>query len=76
MTLSCPQFAPLAPRAANTRMRRWRILIIVSLLLLSWKSAHAADVLLVDDYGGLPLGMFSGGVVGAMTEYHYLPAAG
>jgi hypothetical protein len=35
----------------------------------------ASAALLNDDYTGLPLGMFSGGVVGALTEYHYVPEA-
>src|SRR5262249_1340235 len=37
-------------------------------------AASAQDSLLRDDYSALELGMFSGGVVGAQTEYHYLPA--
>jgi hypothetical protein len=33
-------------------------------------------VLLDDDFGRLPPGMFSAGVIGAHAEYHYLPALG
>jgi hypothetical protein len=56
-------------------MRPTRPLVGLILLLLVPSAAHAAEVLLADDYTGLSLGLFSGGVVGAMTEYHYLPAA-
>jgi hypothetical protein len=37
-------------------------------------SSSSSD-LLNDDFSGLQTGMFSGGVVGALTEYHYLSAA-
>jgi hypothetical protein len=45
------------------------------LLTLLLAQLLPAARLLDDDYSNLPLGMFSGGVVGALTEYHYLPAA-
>ncbi|HWA27330.1 MAG TPA: hypothetical protein VG734_16875 [Lacunisphaera sp.] len=37
-------------------------------------SSQVADTILFrDDFSGLPPGMFSAGVIGAMVEYHYLP---
>jgi hypothetical protein len=70
------------PLTSSTSIRTLRRTVHVSLvltLLLSRAAVRAQTTgtasLLDDDYHGLSLGMFSGGVVGAMTEYHYLPAA-
>ena len=60
-------------------MRRTHAIVAFAVLLAAVVrpcACAAEDLpLLIDDFSGLTPGMFSGGVVGAMTEYHYLPAA-
>ena len=51
-----------------------RTLAITLMILTTTAQARTPDaVLLDDDFSGLRPGMFSAGVVGAHTEYHYLP---
>jgi len=60
-------------------MRPHRLLfsasILASLLAFGVAQAQERGTLLADDYRNLELGMFSSGVIGALTEYHYLPVA-
>jgi hypothetical protein len=47
---------------------------LLCLASLLWAQETASTTLLEDDFGGLALGMFSSGVIGAHAEYHYLAA--
>src|SRR5262245_21831557 len=69
---------PLRCDAYHNTMRCSLLSASINLVVLFASAAAIAQspaTLLEDNYRGLELGMFSGGVLGALTEYHYIPAA-